>query len=207
MGMTTTHLPSTDASNDRDAARRARIRVPLKTPSGILGRIVTWYSRRAFGDVPDPAYVMSHHPGVLRATLSYEGKVAKWDALDADLKNLAQLASAASIGCSWCMDFGYFAAHSKGQSVEKFAEVPRWRQSDVFTPLERDVIAYAEAMTATPPQVTDEMVDALVADLGVPAVVELTKMVAVENERSRFNSALGLTSQGFSDRCELAPPR
>ena len=56
---------------------------------------------------------MSHHPGVFKATLSYEGKVAKWDALDADLKNLAQLASAASIGCSWCMDFGYFAAHSR----------------------------------------------------------------------------------------------
>ena len=86
-------------------------------------------------------------------------------------------------------------------------EVPRWRESDVFTPLEREVIAYAEAMTATPPQVTEEMVDGLVAGLGVPAVVELTKMVAVENERSRFNSALGLTSQGFSDRCELAPPR
>jgi hypothetical protein len=27
--------------------------------------------------------------------------------------------------------------------------------------------------------------------------------VAVENERSRFNSALGLSSQGLSDRCEL----
>jgi hypothetical protein len=34
-------------------------------------------------------------------------------------------------------------------------------------------------------------------------VVELAMMVAVENERSRFNSAFGLTSQGFSDRCEL----
>jgi hypothetical protein len=30
-------------------------------------------------------------------------------------------------------------------------------------------------------------------------------MIAVENQRSRFNTALGLTSQGFSDRCELAP--
>ncbi len=88
--------------------------------------------------------------------------MAKWDALDADLKNLAQVAAAASIGCSWCLDFGYFAAHSNGQSVEKFAEVPHWRESDVFTPLERDVIAFAEAMTATPPEVTDAMVDGLV---------------------------------------------
>jgi hypothetical protein len=34
-------------------------------------------------------------------------------------------------------------------------------------------------------------------------LVELTMMVAVENVRSRFNSALGLTSQGFTDRCEI----
>jgi AhpD family alkylhydroperoxidase len=130
-----------------------------------------------------------------------------WSKLGDNLTELVSLAVASQIGCSWCMDFGYFAAHSKGQSVEKFAEIPHWRESDVFTPLERDVIAFAEAMTATPPGVSDAMVDGLVASLGVPAVVELTKMVAVENERSRFNSALGLTSQGFSDRCELAPPR
>jgi hypothetical protein len=30
-------------------------------------------------------------------------------------------------------------------------------------------------------------------------------VVAVENERSRFNAALGLASQGYADRCELAP--
>ena len=80
-----------------------------------------------------------------------------------------------------------------------------WRDSDVFEPLERDVLEYAEAMTATPPEVTDEMAEALRADLGNDAFVELTVMIAVENERSRTNSALGLTSQGFKDHCELAP--
>ena len=35
--------------------------------------------------------------------------------------------------------------------------MPRWRESDVFTPLERDVMEYAEAMTQTPPTVTDEL--------------------------------------------------
>ena len=65
-------------------------------------------------------------------------------------------------------------------------------------------MGYAEAMTATPPTVSDDMVSELVEDLGVQAVVELTMMVAVENQRSRFNSAMGLTSQGFSDRCEIA---
>lgn len=191
---------------DETTARRARIRVPVETPKGLLGRLIVWYSRRTFGDVPDPALVLDHNRKVMFATMRVEGRIAKWDALDPQLKTLAQLASAAAIGCSWCVDFGYYAAHSDGQPVTKLKEVPRWRESDVFTQVEQDVLAYAEAMTVTPPEVTDAMVDGLVAQLGVPAVVELTMMVAVENRRSRFNSAMGLTSQGFADRCELPPP-
>ncbi len=62
---------------------------------------------------------------------------------------------------------------------------------------------YAAAMTRTPLTVTDEMVASLVDRLGPAAVVELTKMIAVENQRSRFNAAPGLARQGFSSVCEL----
>ena len=51
--------------------------------------------------------------------------------------------------------------------------------------------------------VTDAMVAGLRGRLDDAALVELTMMVAVENTRSRFNAALGLTSQGFRDRCEI----
>ena len=44
-------------------------------------------------------------------------------------------------------------------------DVPRWRDSDVYTDLERQVMAYAEAVTATPPAVTDEMVAGLRREL------------------------------------------
>jgi alkylhydroperoxidase family enzyme len=101
------------------------------------------------------------------------------------------------------MDFGWWAAQRKGVDLAKLREVPRWRDSDAFSPLERQVMEYAEAMTATPPTVTDELAADLRTALGNEAFVELTLMVAVENERSRFNTALGLTSQGFKDRCEL----
>ncbi|MFF2851079.1 hypothetical protein ACFVT5_32825 [Streptomyces sp. NPDC058001] len=46
----------------------------------------------------------------------------------------------------------------------------------------------------------------LCEQLGEPAFVELTAMVAVENLRSGMNSVLGLTSQGFKDSCEVSPP-
>jgi AhpD family alkylhydroperoxidase len=186
--------------------RRALARVPLDDPHGVFGRLVAWYARRTYGDVPDNGLALLHNVPVLKAVLGFERRVDKWDRLDPDLKMLAQVASAAVIGCSWCLDFGYFAAHSKGLRVDKLKEVPRWRESGVFTPVERRVLEYAEAMSVTPLTVTDAMADALRADVGVDGFVELTMMVAVENERSRFNSALGLTSQGFADRCELPRP-
>jgi len=185
--------------------RRSAVRVPLEEPRTLFDKTVAWYCRRQFGEVLDNALALMHNRKVLKALFGFEKKVAQWDALDPDLKTLAQLASASMIGCSWCMDFGYYAAHSAGLDTSKLGHVPFWRESDVFTPRERRVLEYAEAMTATPPEVTDEMAEALRADLGNAAFVELTTIVAVENERSRMNSALGLTSQGFKDHCELRP--
>jgi AhpD family alkylhydroperoxidase len=178
-------------------------RVPKATISGGYGRALEWYARRTYGEVPDNAYVLWHNRPMLKAVFGFEQKVAKLDALDPHLKTYAVMASAAAIGCSWCLDFGYYLAHEDGLDEAKVREVPRWRDSSVFTDLERDVMAYAEAATATPPTVTDEQVAALRERLGDPAVVELTMMIAIENQRSRFNAAMGLASQGYSDVCEL----
>ncbi len=85
--------------------------------------------------------------------------------------------------------------------------MPRWRESEVFTPLERDVLEYAEAMTNTPPSVTDELSAGLLDRLGPAALVELTAFIAFANLATRNNTALGITSQGYSASCEvpLAP--
>jgi len=178
-------------------------RIPKADLDTLGGRLVAAYSRRTYGQVVDSIYVGLHHPRLMTSVFRFEKGVAKWDALDPTLKSFAQMASAAVIGCSWCLDFGYFLAHDEGLDEAKVREVPRWRESDVFDVTERRVLEYAEAMTATPPQVTDQMVADLIGDLGIKAVVELTEMVAIENMRSRFNSAAGLASQGFSDVCEL----
>ena len=64
---------------------------------------------------------------------------------------------------------------------------------------------YAEAMTHTPPAVTDEMSERLLDQLGAPALVELTAFVAAANMVSRANVALGIEGQGFSAACGLQP--
>ncbi|MEU0371103.1 carboxymuconolactone decarboxylase family protein [Streptomyces sp. NPDC006283] len=178
-------------------------RVSLNPRRSLFLRVTEWYSRRTYGKVPDPVRALGHNPRVLRADLRFELALGRWNELDPDLKALAVMASAASIGCSWCMDFGYWENRQRGMDERKVHEVPVWRDSDAYTPLERDVMAFAEAMTANPPEIDDEVAQRLVTTLGEAAFVELTAMVAVENLRSRMNTALGLTSQGFKDHCEV----
>lgn len=181
-------------------------RISLDPPRTMLLRLVEAYSRRRYGAVLEPALALAHNRRVLLADLRFEQRVAKWDALDAGLKHLAEMVAAARIGCEWCMDFGYWEADRLGLSLDKAARVPAWREHrDAFTDVELLVLEYAEAMTATPPAVTDELSAQLQKELGQAAFVELTGIVAVENLRSRINSAFGLTGQGFSDRCEIPP--
>jgi len=116
------------------------------------------------------------------------------------LKSYAQLASAGAIGRIWYLDLGYFEADNDDLDQALVREVPRWRESDVFTDLERDVMEYAEAMSATPLAVTDWMVGKLLDQLSETDLAELTQLIALENMRSRFDSATGLQSQGFDVR-------
>ena len=96
---------------------------------------MTQYAKRRLGgEFPDNGYVYFHHKPRAQGTCSgSRARSTKWDALDPTLKSYAQLASAGVIGCSWCLDFGYFMAHNDGLDLAKVREVPRWRESDVFT--------------------------------------------------------------------------
>lgn len=179
-------------------------RISLDPPRSLMFRVVEWYAKRVYGAVPDPGKALAHNSRVLYAELRFERAIAKFNKLDPGLKELAVMASAARIGCSWCMDFGYWEAHKLGIAPEKLRAVSFWREhTELFSELERSVMEYAEAMCDTEPTVSDDLAARLLARLGEPAFVELTVMVGIENLRSRVNSALGLRSQGFADRCEI----
>lgn len=171
--------------------------------TGVFGIVVKRFSMRLLGDVPEPLGVYFHNRPVLKAFLAVGGKAEKWNACDENLKSFAHMAVAAQVGCSWCLDFGYFHAHNEGLDERKASQVPVWRTSEVFTSLERDVLGFAEAMTATPPTVTDEQFAGLLERLGEPAMVELTTQIALANLYARSNVAMGIEAQGFSSACEL----
>jgi AhpD family alkylhydroperoxidase len=180
-------------------------RIPLVDDRNLLVKAMNWYTLRTYGAVMEPALALAHNRKVLTSTLRFQSATNHWDALDPSLKHLAALSAAATVGCSWCLDFGYWVSHTEGVDRAKLEAITDWRASDVYSPLERRVIEYAEAMSTTPMGVTDEMVAGLLEDLTEAAVVELTAAVALENFYSRSNAALGFTSQGFKDQCDPRP--
>ncbi|MDT8305390.1 MAG: carboxymuconolactone decarboxylase family protein [Anaerolineae bacterium] len=180
-------------------------RIPSAEITGVYGAMMKRFARKMIGDVPSPLGVYWHNRPVLKGYLAISGKAEKWEACDASLKSFAHMAVASMIGCSWCLDFGYFQAHNEDLDLEKAREVPRWRESDVFTPLEREVMAYAEAMSQTPPTVSDEMAARLLEQLGAAAMVELTAFISLANFYARSNVAFGIESDGFARACGLKP--
>ena len=178
-------------------------RVPATEITGLFGALVKRMSRKLLGEVPESAGVLWHHPAVFRNMMGFGAKSEKWDKLDPNLATFAHMAAVGTIGCGFCLDLGYFMAHNKGLDEVKAREVPRWRESAVFTLLERKVMAYAEAMCRTPLTVTDEMSAELLAELGAPGLVELTARVGAANIAARTNIALGISSQEFSASCGL----
>jgi AhpD family alkylhydroperoxidase len=180
-------------------------RVPPTEITGIYGSLLKTMSRRMLGQVPEGLRVMWHHPAVLKDTMTFGRKTESWNRLDPNLASFATMAAAGVIGCSFCLDLHYFMTHNRGLDETKAREVPRWRQSTAFTPLERRVMEYAEAMSQTPPAVTDEMSAALLEDVGAPALIELTTRIGVMNMTARGNVALGIRSAEFSAACGLPP--
>lgn len=180
-------------------------RIPPTEIDGLYGALIKFMSRRMLGEVPSSLGVLWHNRPVLFTSMTAGRKAKKWKACDENLKSYAHMAVSSVIGCGACMDYGYYMAHNEGLNEPKLREVPRWRESDAFTSLERDVLEYAEAMSQTPPTVTDEMSAKLLDALGAPALLELTAFIGFANMASRNNVALGISADGLAESCGLAP--
>ena len=183
-------------------------RIPLvpARDAGLLGRLAYAYARRRFGDVPEPFAALRHQPGLFWTSAVAESLGEKAaTVLPARLRDLAVYRTATQVGCSWCVDFGEMIWLRQGLDGDHLRRAAADGAPDDpgFDADERAILAYADAMTAQPPTVTDAQVADLDARLGHAGLIELTYLVAVENQRARMNVALGLHTQGFAASCEV----
>jgi alkylhydroperoxidase family enzyme len=70
----------------------------------------------------------------------------------------------------------------------------------LFSEVERTALEYADAITHTDRDVSDELFARLRRHFDDKAIVELTGVIAWENASSKFNRALRIGSQGLWKR-------
>lgn len=82
-----------------------------------------------------------------------------------------------------------------GVTTEKFKALAEYSTSPLFNEEERLAIEYADCITITGREVSDELFARLRQYYDDDALVELTAVIAWENASSKFNRALRVPSQ------------
>ena len=87
-----------------------------------------------------------------------------------------------------------------GVSNEKIDALSEYATSDFYTDEERLALEFADCMTMTDREVSDDLFQRLRQFYSDDALVELTATIAWENASSKFNRALRVESQNLWKR-------
>lgn len=104
------------------------------------------------------------------------------------------------------MDTNTAGSSTAGASDEKIAALPSFRASDLFSPEEKAALELAEAMSATPADVSGKVFMNARQWFTEAQMVELVATIAMENYRARFNRAFDVESQHLCEKLGITPP-
>lgn len=85
-------------------------------------------------------------PTAYRALVMLEGAVRE-SAIPALTFELVKLRSSQINGCAFCIDMHYKDARAAGETEERLAMLPAWREATCYSAAERAALAVAEAVT------------------------------------------------------------
>ncbi|AKL73409.1 hypothetical protein IMCC26256_111123 [Actinobacteria bacterium IMCC26256] len=154
-------------------------RCPVEEPGTITGTPGDWWT--VFALVPA---VFEH---ACQGILLYRSPERL---LDPVLRELAQTRT------GWTRQSRFvFSQHCKscrtvGISEEKIAAIPNWSATDLFTPTERAVLAYTDALTLENGRVSDGVFEALHLHLSDEEILELTYITALYEAHAIMSKAL-----------------
>jgi AhpD family alkylhydroperoxidase len=164
-----------------------------------------WYLRlffrnqqRKYGKTLAPSWLWGRLPGHFGGLLFLLWRFQRRRfAVDTALRSLVSARVAQLHGCAFCVDLNAYNLLQAEGSVAKAEAVEQWRSSKLFSPKERDVLAYAEAMTDTSRRVTSAEVDALRRHFDDDGIVALTAWIAFQTLSATFNAALSAEENGL----------
>ncbi|MFE4542747.1 carboxymuconolactone decarboxylase family protein [Arthrobacter sp. NPDC056727] len=108
-------------------------------------------------------FLDKHHPAAWRALngLGLKAKEAMLEAgLDSKLIELLNVRISQINGCAYCLDMHVADAVKGGESTQRLAVLPAWRDTEVFEDHERAALALAESVTVLPDARTRDLEEA-----------------------------------------------
>ena len=189
-------MPRLNGVSDRDA--------------GLSAKIAFFFTKRKLAKMAgvatldnvamlEPLRMYAHIPRLLNAYGRLEQAESKLDVLSPRHRALAELKSAMTVRCMYCIDLGSAIARTWGISDEELLALADYQNASCFSKVDKLILDYATAVSRTPVVVSDELFDALSAHFDTAALVGLTHVITLGNLRGRLNVALEIGSSGFSD--------
>lgn len=157
-----------------------------------------WNQRRKYGQVLESALLWARSPKLFIGVALLYGMIDRRSSpIDPPLRSLVTVRVSQINDCPFCVDINSATLLKRGVSVEKIEALQVWRECQLFDERERVVLEYTEAMTISDKRVDDSMLERLRAYFDEDGIIELSALIGFQNMSSKFNSALGVPSQGF----------
>jgi AhpD family alkylhydroperoxidase len=157
-----------------------------------------WNQRRKYGAVLDPGLLWGRAPKLFAGVAILYGVIdRRGSPLDPVLRSLITVRVSQINWCHFCVDINSATLAARAGSMAKVLELEQWAESNLFHDKERVALEYAEAVTYTDRQVSEDLMARLRVFFDEEAVVELTGLIAFQNLSSKFNGALDVPARGF----------
>jgi len=169
-------------------------RDPVEQPGTATGTPGNWWT--VFALVPD---AFRHTTEGFRFYRSDKRK------LDPVLRELGQTRAGYAVGSRFVYSQHMKAARFAGLSEEQVQAIAHWQVADCFTPLQRAVLAYADALVLQHGRVADGVFAALKAELSDEEILELTYVTATYMMHAVMSRALRLEYDDVDDPVTEVP--
>jgi alkylhydroperoxidase family enzyme len=164
-------------------------RDPVQEPGTDTGTPGNWWT--VFALVPD---CLKHAIGGFQF---YRDPARK---LDPQLRELGQTRAGYARSSQFVYSQHCKSCRSVGLPEEKIQAIPHWQVSEQFSPLERAVLAYTDALVLEGGRVADAVFDALKAQLSDEEILELTYITALYEMHAVMSRALRLEYDDVDER-------
>lgn len=172
-------------------------RDPVAAPGTATGTPGNWWT--VFALVPD---AFKHTTEGFQFYRSPKRKIS------AKLRELGQIRAGWARGSQFVFSQHCKASRDVGLSEAQIQAIPYWQIADVWSPVERAVLAYTDCLVLMGGRVPEEIFTALKADLSDEEILELTYITATYEMHATMSRALRLEYDDVDERVvEIAAPK